>query len=186
METQMTRLTQARPTMASALFQRMEGFRRLKTMIASVLIGVALITPAAAESPTANEDANKALALRFYEEINTRNLDAFDEFIAEDVIDQTSTLAGLEAMTGNLQNFITGFPDLQIENTNVIVKGDYVTVISTARGTNNGDMMGMPATGKPVEFQAIDVWLIKDGKLAEVWHVEQLLQMMMQLGAMGG
>ena len=26
----------------------------------------------------------------------------------------------------------------------------------------------------------------EDGKLAEVWHVEHLLQMMMQLGAMGG
>ena len=44
----------------------------------------------------------------------------------------------------------------------------------------------MAATKKPFEFHAIDIWLVKDGKLAEVWHVEELLQMMMQIGAMGG
>ena len=59
-----------------------------------------------------------------------------------------------------------------------------MTVVSTAKGTNDGKMMEMPATNKPVDFKAIDVWLVRDGKLAEVWHVEQLLQMMTQMGAM--
>jgi hypothetical protein len=47
-----------------------------------------------------------------------------------------------------------------------------------------GAFLGMAPTGKPVQMGAIDVWLVRDGKLAEAWHVEQLLQMMMQIGAM--
>jgi len=76
--------------------------------------------------------------------------------------------------------------DVKVSNDLVVVKGDYVTVVDSLKGTNDGAMMNMPASNKPYQFQAIDLWLIKDGKLAEAWHVEQLLQMMMQLGAMGG
>ena len=71
------------------------------------------------------------------------------------------------------------------DNGKILAKGDYVTVVSTSKGTNTGPLMGMPATGKPAEIGSIDVWLVRDGRLAEAWHVEQLLQMMMQLGTMG-
>lgn len=85
-----------------------------------------------------------------------------------------------------MRGFATAFPDLKIVNDKVIAKGDYVTVISTGTGTNTGPLMGMAPTGKPARMGAIDVWLVRDGKLAEAWHVEQLLQMMMQRGVMGG
>lgn len=135
----------------------------------------------------ADDAANEALARRFYTEFNARNFAAFPEFIAADVVDHTAgpdMAAGVEGLTKELQGFATAFSDMKIENELVLVSGDYVTVVSTAKGTNDGAMMEMPATNKPVDFKAIDVWLVRDGKLAEVWHVEQLLQMMTQMGAM--
>ena len=135
----------------------------------------------------ADDAANEALARRFYTAVNAKNFDAFAEFIAADVVDHTAApdmMAGLEGMKKELQGFTTAFSDMTIVNDKVLVSGDYVTVISTATGTNDGMMMGMPATNKPVSIKAIDVWLVRDGKLAEVWHVEQLMQMMMQIGAM--
>lgn len=135
----------------------------------------------------ADDAANEALARRFYTEFNARNFDAFAEFIAADIVDHTGgpdMAAGVEALKKELQGFAAAFSDMKIENDLVLVSGDYVTVISTAKGTNDGAMMEMPATSKPVDFKAIDVWLVRDGKLAEVWHVEQLLQMMTQMGAM--
>ena len=155
----------------------------LLTLIAAAALAFAAL-------PVFGDDAaNEALAKRFYTEFNARNFDSFPEFIAADVVDHSGApdaKPGLEMMVGEMKGFAVAFSDMQITNEKVLVSGDYVTVISTARGTNNGEMMGKPATNKPVEFQAIDVWLVKDGKLAEVWHVEQLLQMMTQMGAMGG
>lgn len=135
----------------------------------------------------ADDAANEALARRFYTEFNARNFDAFPEFIAADVVDHTAApdmAAGVDGMKKELQGFAQAFSDMKIVNDLVLVSGDHVTVVSTATGTNDGMMMDMPATNKPVSFKAIDVWLVRDGKLAEVWHVEQLMQMMMQMGAM--
>jgi predicted ester cyclase len=137
----------------------------------------------------ADDAANEALARRFYTEFNARNFDALPEFIAADIVDHTAPPGGptgIDMLTKELKDFAASFSDLQITNELVLVSGDHVTVISTAKGTNDGKMMDMPATNKPVDFHAIDVWLVRDGKLAEVWHVEQLLQMMTQMGAMGG
>lgn len=153
------------------------------TLIATVALAVAALPV------FADDAANEALAKRFYTEVNARNFDSFPEFIAADVVDHSAdpgSKQGIEMMVGAMKGFTASFSDMQITNEKVLVSGDYVTVISTARGTNDAEMMGKPATNKPVEFQAIDVWLVKDGKLAEVWHVEQLLQMMTQMGAMGG
>ncbi|MGN6489804.1 MAG: ester cyclase [Devosia sp.] len=135
----------------------------------------------------ADDAANQALAKRFYTEFNARNFDALSEFIAPDIIDRTAAAGaptGLESMKTEMQGFAKAFSDMKITNDMFLVSGDYVTVISTATGTNDGMMMDMPATNKPVDIKAIDVWLVRDGKLAEVWHVEQLLQMMTQMGAM--
>lgn len=137
----------------------------------------------------ADDAANEALARRFYAEFNARNFDAFPEFIAADIVDHTAAPgapSGIDILMKDLRDFATGFSDIQVTNDLVLVSGDHVTVISTAKGTNDGMMMEMPATNKPVDIHAIDVWLVRDGKLAEVWHVEQLLQMMTQMGAMGG
>lgn len=153
----------------------------------SLFVAVAALAALAFTSmPVLADDAeNEALARRFYTEFNARNFDALPEFVAADVVDHTAAPGapqGLDIMTKELQGFATAFSDGKIENDLVLVSGDYVTVVSTAKGTNDGPLFEMPATNKPVEIKAIDVWLIRDGKLAEVWHVEQLFQMMGQLG----
>jgi steroid delta-isomerase-like uncharacterized protein len=155
-----------------------------------MLLVMPLLAGPLAAAAIADEAANEALARRFYTEFNAGNVSAFDDFIAADFIDHTPTVPdapqGLEGVKHEIQGYLAAFPDARIVNDRVIAKDDYVTVISTLTGTNTGMLLGMAATGKPVKINAIDVWLVRDGKLAEVWHVEQLLQMMMQLGAMGG
>ena len=153
------------------------------------LLFLPLLAVPFATAAIADEAANEALARRFYTEVNAGNIAAFDEFVAADVIDHTAAPdapQGVAAVKAELSGFLKAFPDMKITNEKVIAKDDFVTVISTATGTNTGPLMNMAASGKPVTIHAIDVWQVKDGKLAEVWHVEQLLQMMMQLGAMGG
>ena len=163
------------PRRGKSMARRLAGLVSIATLLA---------TPLAA---SADEAANEALARRFYAEVNARNIDAFDAFIAPDFVDHSAAPGapnGVASVKADLRGFVAAFPDLKIENDRVIAKGDYVTVVSSGKGTNTGPLMGMAPTGKPVQMGAIDVWFVKDGKLAEAWHVEQLLQMMMQIGAM--
>ena len=153
-------------------------------LFARVVLVAALAAAPFVAVASADEAANEALARRFYAEINARNLDALNEFVAVNFVDHNAPPGapqGLEGMKAGLKPFLASSSDLKITNDLVVTKGDYVTVVDTAKGTNDGSMMGAPATNKPFEFHAIDLWLIKDGKLAEGWHVEELLQMTMQL-----
>ena len=62
--------------------------------------------------------------------------------------------------------------------------GDTVWTRVRITGTNDGEFMGMPATGKSVDFQGVDIVRISDaGKAVEHWGVTDTMAMMQQLGA---
>jgi len=65
-----------------------------------------------------------------------------------------------------------------------VASGDKVVVRVRLTGTNQGAFMGMPATGKRVNVQLIDIMRFGDDGLAhEHWGVMDALAMMQQLGA---
>jgi predicted ester cyclase len=53
----------------------------------------------------------------------------------------------------------------------------------TARGTHQGEFMGIAPTGQPVSFNAIDVVRIAGGKIVERWSQADNLALLQQLGA---
>jgi predicted ester cyclase len=56
-----------------------------------------------------------------------------------------------------------------------------------ATGTHQGELLGMPATGKPINVQFIDIIRFGDDGLArEHWGVFDTMTMMQQLGAVPG
>jgi predicted ester cyclase len=57
-----------------------------------------------------------------------------------------------------------------------------VVVRWTTRGTHKGELMGIPATGKPVVVTGIDIFQISSGKVVESWINWDALGMMQQLG----
>jgi predicted ester cyclase len=80
--------------------------------------------------------------------------------------------------------YISAFPDMRMEPQDVISDGDKVAVRVRVTGTNEGEFMGMPATGKSVDVQLIDILrLADDGLVHEHWGVTDTLALMQQLGA---
>jgi hypothetical protein len=76
------------------------------------------------------------------------------------------------------------FPDLRMEPVDVLASGDKVVARVRATGTHNGEFLGMPATGRSVDVQLIDIIRFGDDGLAhEHWGVVDALMMMQQLGA---
>ena len=76
------------------------------------------------------------------------------------------------------------FPDLCMEVQDVLVSGDKAVARVRATGTHQGEFLGMPATGKSVDVQLIDITRFGDDGLAhEHWGVFDALAMMQQLGA---
>ena len=64
----------------------------------------------------------------------------------------------------------------------MVADGDKVVARWTAQGTNTGEMMGMPPTGKTFKAGGMNMFRINGGKVAEVWTNFDDLGMMQQLG----
>jgi predicted ester cyclase len=58
-----------------------------------------------------------------------------------------------------------------------------VTARWIGRGTHNGELMGVAPTGKQIAVEAISVFRIADGKIAEEWTVWDALGLLQQVGA---
>lgn len=79
--------------------------------------------------------------------------------------------------------YIAAFPDLRMDPQDVLPSGDKVVARVRATGTNRGEFMGMPATGKSVDVELIDIMRLGgDGLVHEHWGVFDALLMMQQLG----
>ena len=130
---------------------------------------------------------NKEVILRFDEEImNQRNLTALDEFVAQDVIDHQvppGLPPGIEGKRQFLAMLFNAFPDLHITiEGDIIAEGDYVAERWTLEGTHQGELLGIPATGKRVKVSGMSFSRLVDGKQVEHWSIMDQLGMMQQLG----
>ncbi|MFN8468471.1 MAG: ester cyclase [Caldilineaceae bacterium] len=119
---------------------------------------------------TAQEEANRAVAQRFYDEVFTdKNLGALPEIFDANLVVHDLDIGG-EPADAALDTTLTAFPDVQSTIDLWIVDGDLVTAVVTNKGTHQAEYMGVPATGRPVTFHIIDVFRIKDGKVVDLWH----------------
>lgn len=126
---------------------------------------------------------------RLYELISAGDIDGFGEHVAEDFVEHQEN-PGFErskaGVTRMFRMFRAAFPDLRMEAEDVLVDGDKVVARVRVTGTHQGAFMGMPATGKFVDVQLIDIIRFgHDGLAREHWGVFDALGMMQQLGAIG-
>ena len=124
---------------------------------------------------------------RMYDLLSAGDIDGFGDLIADDFIEHEET-PGLEPTKEGVKQFFhmyrAAFPDLRMEPQDVVASGDKVVARARATGTNQGEFVGMPATGKSVDVQLIDIIRFGDDGLArEHWGVFDALGMMQQLGA---
>jgi steroid delta-isomerase-like uncharacterized protein len=63
-----------------------------------------------------------------------------------------------------------------------IAEGDKVMTRWTAHGTHQGELQGLPATGKSSTVTGIAVDQIVNGKIVESWGIFDYFAMMQQLG----
>ena len=78
--------------------------------------------------------------------------------------------------------FQEAFPDLELTIDEMIAEGDTVVKVWTVKGTHQGEVMGIPATGNTVNFSGFSKYRIKNGKLAECYELMDTFTMMQQLG----
>ena len=134
-------------------------------------------------------EENKAVVRREAAEIysHTGNLDAADEIYAPDFIGHNPSnpepIRGPEAVKQFAGMYRNVFPNLTSTVVEQIAEGDTVATLWRARGTHQGELMGIAPTGNTVELTGMTFSRISEGKISEAWYNGDDMGLMRQIGA---
>ncbi len=130
-------------------------------------------------------EANKAIVRRFIDEVfNEGKLAAIAEVVDRGYIMHGTTpeVRGQQGMQEFVTTYRTALPDYHCTIEDQVAEGDKVVTRWTVRGTQRGELDGIPPTGKPVTLAGIVIDRIANGRMAETWQQADVLGMMQQLG----
>jgi steroid delta-isomerase-like uncharacterized protein len=119
--------------------------------------------------------------------MNRRNIDAVDEIYASGFVGHDPAMPedvrGVEGAREFYGMYQSAFPDVQITIEEQVAEGDTVATRWTARGTHQGELLGVPPSGNRVEVMGVTISRIEGGKVAEEWDNYDALGMMQGIGA---
>jgi len=81
------------------------------------------------------------------------------------------TVEGRDNVAGLISTIVSALPDLHNVEQDIIAERDIVSVRAVVEATHKGDLLGIPASGRHVRWDAVDVYRVVDGKIAEEWAV---------------
>ena len=79
--------------------------------------------------------------------------------------------------------FRDGFPDRHVTIDEMIAEGDKVVARWTMTGTHRGVWREIPATGKTIQWNGMDIYTVVNGKIAALDRAADSLELLKQLGA---
>ena len=134
---------------------------------------------------------NKEIVRRVLEEFWHKGDErVLDELFATDYVNHDLSnpeVRGLEEYKqwarGARAMWSAGIPNWRVTIEDLVAEGDRVAKRWVLRGTNTGELFGVPPTGKPVEMRAMTLYRISDGKVREIYWNFDLYGLLQQVGA---
>ena len=114
------------------------------------------------------------------------NADVVDDFLAPDFVEH-NPFPGLpptrEGWKQAFAEFVRGAPGHHVLE-DLVAEGDKVAGRVTAYGRHQGELFGIPATGRKIRVTGIAIWRIRDDRIVEHWHETDQLGLLQQLGVL--
>src|SRR5262249_23276810 len=130
-------------------------------------------------------EQHKALVRKIYQATESGDAVILDAVVTDDVIEHPLNPGqppGREALKQIFGGFSVLVPNLRI-TVEDIAAGNRAHGRSTVTGPPAGPYLGVAPAGRPMRFEAIDIWRIEDGLVAEGWHVEDFAAVLVDWGA---
>ena len=134
------------------------------------------------------KDADQMIkaAQTFYAFWDTGNPDYAKKALSPKFMDQTLPEGRPQGPEGPLfassKHFRKVIPDLRCSIEDLLVVGDKVVARLRFSGHHSGKLIKQEPSGKLIEFRAIDILRVQEGKITDNWHIEDNLSLFIQLG----
>jgi steroid delta-isomerase-like uncharacterized protein len=125
------------------------------------------------------------LLRHIFKELNKGNIDMVDELFTEDFADRYPAPGETPDREG-FKQFLSGlhksFPDWRWSLEDFFSEGDKIAYRFTMKGTDKGGYIGLPPTGREINFAGIGILRFAGGKVVERWTIGDSMALLHQLG----
>lgn len=139
-------------------------------------------------SPSHLQEANNPVARRLADEVFSRgDMRTFDEIFAENYVNHNMPVPGVPGTKKGFRQVVLAtrkaFPDVRVKAADIVAEGDFAVFHDTVQATSQGDFLGIPPTGKRLEWTEIHFLRIAEGRIVAHWGNFDQLGILIQLGA---
>jgi steroid delta-isomerase-like uncharacterized protein len=131
-------------------------------------------------------EENRRNVLRFLEDTHSGRFDVIDELVAPSI--RTHGFPGPDpdsraSYRRFFEDLESAFPRMELAVHDTVAGEGRVAVRFSVRAVHSGDYLGIPATGRRVDFNGMVLYRLEGGKIAETWLHPDNLTLLQQLGA---
>ena len=114
---------------------------------------------------------NAEIVCRFFKEgYENKNYDLVMSYLSNDYMDHSPAGARGNAQAVEILKIVgSQFSELSIEILDIFSEKDMVAARVLLEGIHSGVCMGIPATGKKIQFEALEHFKVAGGKIVESW-----------------
>lgn len=116
---------------------------------------------------------------------NQKDMAAFETYFSPMLVDHAlppGLPEGFEGRKMFYSAFLAAFPDIHVHIEDLFSEGDKLVTRWSAHGTHDGELMGIPPTGKQASVSGIAIDRFENGQSVEHWEIFDQLGLMQQLG----
>jgi len=129
-------------------------------------------------------EENKAAVRACFENASRGDFDALHAVVSPDYVLHPEEIRGIDGLTAMVEGYREALSGLTVTIEHQFTEGDYVATRSTFRGRHEGDLNGIPPTGRDVEFSGLTISRCRDGKIVEEWELADTIGLLRQVGAL--
>ena len=79
------------------------------------------------------------------------------------------TVSGRQDVAGLFAGVVASLPNAHVSIKDIFGQGDQVVVRVVVRGTQKGALLGIPATGRDIHWDGVDIYRLRGGKISAIW-----------------
>jgi steroid delta-isomerase-like uncharacterized protein len=128
--------------------------------------------------------SNAELIRWSFELLNRHDASAMRELMSADIVERfpDRTCRGIDEVAGYLEDAFAALSDMRIEVVSIVEQGEDVFAQWRLTGTHTGPVQGIEGTGKPIEVDGVDHFVLRDGRIVSNFVVFDQMQYSRQLG----
>jgi predicted ester cyclase len=79
------------------------------------------------------------------------------------------TVKGRENVAGLFAGVVASLPNVHAAIKDIFGQDNQVVVRVVVSGTQKGALLGIPATGRNIHWDGVDIYRLRDGKISQIW-----------------